>query len=548
MAYHNLNSIPSSYFMSKLWKKESTDDGDIHVDFLPKLPSKLWDEIYERNHSYTEHHFFGKALKPTKSDRVSTDFRLMGNKQFQQKRWREAMEHYNQSLRFAEVGSENVSLAYANRSTCFLHMKRYTQCLNDIALAKENNYPKPLMHKLDDRESRCLEEMKKSCNIEVEEDNETKLSFDPDEIFPCLANVLEIKTDKTFGRHIVAKCDIDVGQTVLVEEAFVSCFDSSDRIFCFNCVTALKNFIPCHYCTDAMFCDEICMQNDEIHKIACGASYNRLPGIKLITETILIALNAFETVDDLMEFVERELAAPRSDLPKNCSDAQFKYGMFLKLIASPRETNADQVCKQYITYRFIMDLPLCGARFNSIKKQRFLMHLIWQHKLISNNVFLYGMSNNNVDNMQILGNIQSLFNHSCMPNMFYYVHQNKLFGITMRPVKKGAQLYICYSENLWHTSIDERQHFLKRAFQFTCKCSRCVARSRPGNSSMMQADPVFQSIRQLKYSFRRSNVDGRSDMKQLCFEFLQKYGHLPSSDEIVFVMLNLIECLRKYPD
>lgn len=91
-----------------------------------------------------------------KSDKRSTQFRLQGNAKVKETLWHEAMKFYNNSLCTAEIASENVSLAYANRSLCFLKLSMYDKCLVDIELAINANYPKQLWSKLEERRAFCL--------------------------------------------------------------------------------------------------------------------------------------------------------------------------------------------------------------------------------------------------------------------------------------------------------------------------------------------------------------------------------------------------------
>lgn len=65
------------------------------------------------------------------------------------------MQMYNSSLRYAEKGSKNVSLAYANILVLFFKLMRYHERLFDIDLAKEAGYPEKLMPKLDQRREHC---------------------------------------------------------------------------------------------------------------------------------------------------------------------------------------------------------------------------------------------------------------------------------------------------------------------------------------------------------------------------------------------------------
>ncbi|XP_037026738.1 SET and MYND domain-containing protein 4-like [Bradysia coprophila] len=533
---------------NNLWRREKRFD--IFVDLLdPSLP---YETVYDSQIEGAKHRFHGKQYEPTKSDQVSALFRAAGNREFKEKKWRVAMEYYNRSLIFAETNSDIVSLAYANRSACFFHMQKYDHCFRDIELAIEHNYPKRLMHKLDDREAECVKHLNEK-NVDREL-IEPKLSYDPDEKFPCMANVLEIKTNHRFGRYIEAKCDIDVGQTVLVEKGFVHVFEASDRTLCVTCMRHVQNFIPCGGCTDAMFCDETCMKNNDTHRIACGAAFNRIPGnVRYWAESILIAINAFPSVEHLMEFVEDQLTLPKTEMPKNCSDAQMQYGLFLKLDRMGHDKDIYQNMLKYVTYKLLMAIPAIGEKFTTKKKQRFLMHLIWQHKNIADrSAFVQPLADADARNSfdagsQIIAtcNIFGLFNHSCIPNLFNDFVGNKQILITTRPVKKGDQLFVCYEQHLWSKSAVQRREHLKSVYNFNCKCARC--KQQFVNDISMQTDPMYLCIEQ---SRGKTISDARREiLKKMCYDFMRKYAHVACANEILVVTVQLMLFLQDdYPE
>ncbi|XP_031616820.1 SET and MYND domain-containing protein DDB_G0273591-like [Contarinia nasturtii] len=522
----------NSLFLSKLITLMKTIYGNIFVDLLAPHPAVFLDDMCIETVATAKHNYLGMKFEATKSDLVSTGFRISGNNHFKVKYWRSAMEFYNQSLRFAVKGTENLSLAYANRSSCFLHMKKYNECLKDIEIARENNYPKRSMKKLDEREMLCLEQMKEAIESEVE--IEPMLSFDSNENFPCLAITLEIQTNKEYGRHIVANRDIDVGQTVLIEEPYVVVFDTNNRTLCLTCMKAVKNFIPCPTCIDAMFCDENCMRNNDTHKIACGYVFYRVPSIQIYIQSILVALNTFNTVDHLMEFVENQLATPKFDLPKSFPDDLqtkylAKYGMFLKLTANPKEADCDEILNIYLAFKCISMIPIIKASFDTKRKKRFLMHLILQHRLILGNGFGHSFPIN-AGNIQALCNVMSLFNHSCAPNILHLFVGNK---------------------QILFQSTEMRQDCLKKTFRFICKCNRCAPSFRPINrlTKQIQFDSNFCYIYANQYKISTASREQLAILKEKCCEFLRKYSQLTWSGEISSVTLNFINCIKsEYPE
>lgn len=156
---------------------------------------------------------------PSKRNERSTKSRLNGNEKVSKNLWREAMKFYNRSICEAAFDSENINLAYANRSLCLLKLEMYDKCLVDIELARNANYPENLKSKLIKRQNHCLDRIKSGKQIKKEA---PKLDFEEDENFPGMAEVLKFQYNDKFGHHLIAKRDIDVGKIVLVEDAYVA--------------------------------------------------------------------------------------------------------------------------------------------------------------------------------------------------------------------------------------------------------------------------------------------------------------------------------------
>lgn len=285
--------------MSTLWEKES-NIGEFVDLFAKNAGFKEWDRLILA--ADWKHSFLMSKYKAGKSNKVSDTFRAEGNTYFKMGYWIEAMELYNQSLLFAEPATNNVSFAIANRAACFINMKAYEKSLKDIELAMDAGYPANLHNKLMKRKADCL---KLQGNHTPPKPFCPKLSFDASEEFPCMANVLEIQKNDEFGRHIVAKCDIDVGQTVLVEQNFVSITSALDRANCATCLLPTQTFIACPGCSDVLYCDENCQKNDAIHGQICGANIHRMPNnVKFIAKSILIAIAAFANADEFRRLVQ----------------------------------------------------------------------------------------------------------------------------------------------------------------------------------------------------------------------------------------------------
>lgn len=513
--------------MELLWKKETNELGSIFVDILKKTRKD-----YNINSRIVaeEKEFFKKLAQSTncKTNQSSLNYRQNGNSKFMQQDWLEAMDLYNQSLCFAEVGSENVSMAYANRSACFFHMQMYEKCLTDMKLAKEAEYPVHLMPKLEKRESDCRKLMK---TIGRNEDFVPKLSFDADGNFSGMAKVLQIQCSDEFGRYVTANEDIDVGKTVLVEEAFLLSASSTKSKRCHTCAKMSMNFISCDRCTNAMFCSSVCLEKNDFHKLECkcqGFQLLDLP-IQHLLRSIFIALNMFPNVEDLMDFVENTVASASKEVPVKIADPKSKYRAILKL--NVFMTSLHKTCflpEIYKLYASMMCFPLTKELFDSNRKQRFLMHLLGQHIcVINSNAF----ANHNDQFFTFI--IQSYFNHSCLPNIVRFECGNATICTTIRPVKKGEQLFTFY---LGYEMKDRqaKAKYLVDNFGFRCMCAKCVSNMwQPTLPSDPECYQILMQFRQNERALvNNQNKEMRSELKGACIKFLRKYGTVSSSFEI----------------
>lgn len=115
---------------NSLWKKESTESDSLFIDIFDGVRNM---EVYNAiNGIKALHQLFYVSPKSCES---SLKYRSEGNSFFIRKEYQKAMEMYNKSLCFAKDASENISLACANRSACFMELKMYEECLIDIELA-----------------------------------------------------------------------------------------------------------------------------------------------------------------------------------------------------------------------------------------------------------------------------------------------------------------------------------------------------------------------------------------------------------------------------
>lgn len=506
--------------MELLWQKESAEGDVLYRDLFVNIKEEFPECMFYDYTSMTAK-FMETTMK--KLNAFSEQRRRQGNQTFKEGKFCDASKAYSECLCLAENNTEHVALAYANRSACHYALKMYGKCLVDIDLALREQLPKRLKLKLENRRADATKWLPSEVGAEK---FEVKLSYEADETFPFMANVLEIRRNGKFGRYITAKCDIPAGKTVVFEKNFVthtkanSYINKDDApIRCVTCNKAAANPIPCLKCTIVMFCGTECRDGNKVHQMDCGAVYHWVgTNNKYIIQSILIAVSMFPTIDDLMRFVVDAVQADKFEIPERLIDERSNYRMFLKLWQPSKMANF--IRETYTLYTTIMRLDAIKMVFDSPRKQRFLMHLMGQHALILLHNGLEGQ----------LGIFSALFNHSCVPNVQEVWIDNRTACMTIRPIRKGEQLFICYMPEVLQKvyNLDVKSELYAK-FEFRCGCVKC--KDELADLKKIERDSGFCDLNNTSIYDEADKVLIH-DFIEKSFSLLNKYSRVPWSYQL----------------
>lgn len=139
----------------------------------------------------------------------------------------------------------------------------------------------------------------------------------------------------------------------------------------------------------------------------------------------------------------------------------------------------------------LLEIPLVRDMFNTLKSQRFLMHLIAEHLFIlRNHSFKLSVPGGVIG--QKLGLVSSLFNHSCAPNVFNGSNTGGDMDIfiSTRPIKKGDQVFVGDGYPLEELTMIRRKE-LSQKYNFDCKCDRCEPHCDMNDRLLMASNPNF---------------------------------------------------------
>lgn len=119
---------------------------------------------------------------------------------------------------------------------------------------------------------------------------------------------------------------------------------------------------------------------------------------------------------------------------------------------------------------------------------------------------------------------------------------NREILVTTRPIKKGDQLFVAYL-GFGQTTM-ERQEMLMQQYEFNCKCDKCVPHCDSTDRERMKSDPNYQYL--MRSVTAGGNVkSSERRRRQKCIEFLNKFGHLPWSQELDDVIDAFENCISK---
>ena len=232
----------------------------------------------------------------------------------------QALDMYSKCIALAPNGSQEKSLAYANRSALLYKIHKYEECIEDINRALELEYPEHLIGKLLFRKidsftelnqmnkiNSTVEEVKQwlqnvSLSIDEKKKFETRLtletkltttptsasipkknslkpkqkklpSFARNKEIPCASDALAIDYNEVFGRNIVTTRKVNAGEILIAEKPYATMLSTDEIYFhCSQCLQVSWALIPCDKCIYAMYCSQNCKKAawQQYHDVECN--------------------------------------------------------------------------------------------------------------------------------------------------------------------------------------------------------------------------------------------------------------------------------------
>lgn len=556
-----IKAFSQSSRITSMWEK---DKNGIYKDIFPS-PSKFQSELdkFKAQKSKTCE-LVGVNFVKTKNDAFALKIRNEGNSLFAKSHFISATEKYNRSLCFAENGSEHVGLAYANRSACYFKLKMYNECLIDIELAKKANYPEHLMPKLEKRKDECLKAIAEGKQVQI---NVPKLSYERHTQFPGMANVLEMKVDGEIGRHIVTTKDLNIGETIILEDIYIGEVFTTKFEKCAMCLKSNANLIPCSTCTFTLLCHDRC-KNFDLHRFECGfcehpvlvdeTGFGANNYVNVVIRSILMAVKIFQNVDDLINFVEGVIPANELGIPSFGND-QTMYRAFLM---SGFDCGPSKGEIAYACYTSSLTVPEIASTFPTKNYRRFLMHLVSYHfAVILKGIYIERVCYTGMTTHTLCSSstsvLKTFFNDVCTPNVMVYSKNGFMIGKVVDSIKSGEQVLIQRLK-----CLDGTPSGLSNFILFTMHFEPCIHSCGYCNfgahnsmmkvfgekNTLMASNPDYLFVKEKAPNDKVwIDQDERKILEERCLRFLSKFAKTGWYPELRFMVFTYIDMVKRYP-
>lgn len=493
-----------------------------------------------------------------KSNEKAAELRGQGDELMAQEdnfRHHEVVWKYNESICWAEMGSEQMALGYAARSKFCLAIEEYEFALYNAALArKQPNCPADLLEELTTYETRAREQIaegKSYANIPYAR---LPMRLEPNPRVPFLAKGISMKQEEDYGRCLFPD-DIffQPGDVLMEEEALVAMNDPKFRLVNCSYCMEMKAFmlVPCPGCISVMYCSEECLGKDAegVHRFECGIGekLNYLYTENAIGPRMFFTgLGLFQ--DDIVEmrkFCEshKRSGANPLDLDYRVDGPLEKFKNFHQVKfpnfdAAHRRQFAFAACLYHQAY---LKHPLVQSLFVTEPNRKFMLRYFYD--------YMQALAYLNVTHWKKSVNgfypIASICNHSCEPDAILTGGTRSVKLIALKMLDPNEQIFVSYGPH-WYRDFPNKPHGTRAQLKFDCICKVCNPIERNfwiqmGTEFGPKAIKHFEMVLMVNADPRAPHAAKLNMMQQ----FLDRFDVDYPNDEICTILAHYLEALRK---
>ncbi|XP_053313081.1 SET and MYND domain-containing protein 4 [Spea bombifrons] len=468
-------------------------------------------------------------------------YKQEGNKRFGKKQYTAAAVLYSKAISHANPGTEDMAVCYANRSAVLLHLSLYSACLEDIERAKEHGIPERIRNKIIHRQAECLERLRQSSSTKCDQPNRglctddlvdklEELHLNSNSRLTNSSSSLTLQFSTSKGRHLVASQDIQQGETMIWEDAYVSVIipdrDALNKnskwdititncdLYCHHCLQRLVASLPCQHCSFAKYCSRKCLDNawKNYHYAECSLGGVLLAlGVFCQTALRAVLVAGIRQVSKHIQDIKSAGCGTQDQTVKGTTDGKYcsNYEAVVHLLPHVEQHKeevrllcgftAAALCKKLCVDKLrespellLYGKPVTtgvGAKNDSYPELRVLgpaiLRHIFQLQCNAQAVTVLHEEYEALDSSPVertrrsrlataMYPVLSLLNHSCDPNTNVSFRGRCAVVRASRPIRRGEEVTHCYGPHSSRLAVGERQKLLKAQYFFACQCEACI--------------------------------------------------------------------------
>lgn len=426
----------------------------------------------------------------------------------------EALENFNQCLRYAPNKSQVLSDAFAGRAEVYFQVQHFQRCSDNIQLAIDTSLSEEKCKTLKAFQEKCREKL-----MSISSDNSTRnlisLTKPAHKKIPFIADCLEVRENEIYGRFIMTTRDLSPGDVVVLEEPFYKILGPKQHNT--RCAVCLQqnvlNLFPCAKCSDgesvdhfvidriintkifirftifyclrfffsllalyfllflAMFCSRVC-SDSVIHRYECNAPKEEAFDKLLLQRMFYQAVQITGSLEELQKLMNRQTTSKTImdfDLSDPTDPMKDKNRILATTSLAEREPWSAEAYAKYESVTQQLQTETEDER-NFLRN-----YLVRCLKSMTVNFFHFFWSPNQAEGQGFaLCSLAAYFAHSCDPNVEKIDVDNKFAFVVKKPIKGGEQLFMNYDRYSFLThSLKERQDYFTKIYTFQCACSAC---------------------------------------------------------------------------
>jgi hypothetical protein len=239
-----------------------------------------------------------------------------------------------------------------------------------------------------------------------------------------------------------------------------------------------------------LYCSEKCRQEayENYHKYLCGIENGLQESESCFLKLFCIGLNCFDNPDQFAEFLREtdDSNATGWDVDyRGMDEKEINKNLFLVMNSFKEKFTSRPQSEWIMLYKKFAWITATALNISKLKDvlvtedhKAMLRNFVFRHSKFTNHYYLVvcNLVRQKPYFEDVCIGVLSLtnfFNNSCVPNVKPFYDDSKVKFITLRPIKKGEQLFIPGVREFWQDTVEDRKAIAWKKHGFICKCEAC---------------------------------------------------------------------------